>query len=73
MPKLNKILFIACFHAGIWGMFGFFMTLLFGFLASIAGLAVDFFYYSLVAFAITGIVIGLYCVLRCCKKMKRFE
>jgi hypothetical protein len=65
---MKKIFVLACYHLTLWGILGFFATLLFGFLTCCAGLPKEYFYISLLVFAITGITMTSICVARGCKK-----
>ncbi len=69
---MKRLFYITCFHASVWGILGFFITLLFGFLAAVAGLSVDLFYLALIAFAITGIITSVFCIIKCYKKSEGF-
>ena len=65
---MKKIVILICYHLSIWGILGFFATLLFGFLACCIGLPKEHFYISLIVFAIIGVTLTSICVARGCKK-----
>lgn len=67
---MKKELFLICYNLSLWGILGFFATLFLGFLSCCANLSPDYFYGSLIVFAITGITISTICVIRGCKKFK---
>ena len=67
---MKKELFLICYNLSIWGILGFFATLLFGFLACCANLSQNYFIGSLIAFAIIGITVTSICVSKGCKKLK---
>ena len=71
MVKMKKELFLLCYNLSIWGILGFFATLLFGFLACCANLSKDFFFGSLIVFAVIGIAVTTLCFLRGCKKLEK--
>jgi len=58
---------LTCYYLGLWGIFGFFVTLIFGFLACCLNLDPVIFYGVLVFFAAFGIVSTFVCVSRKCK------
>jgi uncharacterized membrane protein YiaA len=66
---MKKEIFLLCYNLSLWGFLGFFVTLLFGFLACCANLSTKVFYVSLIIFAVLGITISLICVIRGCKKL----
>nr|WP_319271875.1 hypothetical protein [uncultured Draconibacterium sp.] len=65
---MKKLLTIACYNLALWGVLGFFATLLLGFLSCCANLPANVFYTSLVLFAALGITATTICVSRGCKK-----
>jgi len=67
---MKKALGLLCYHLGLWGILGFFATLLFGFIACCANLSENVFYTSLVIFAIIAITATILCVTRGCKKIR---
>jgi hypothetical protein len=66
---MKKVLVLICYNLGLWGILGFFATLLLGFLACCANLSENIFYGSLIAFALVGIITSAICVSRGCKKI----
>lgn len=66
---MKKILVLVCYNLGLWGILGFFATLILGFLSCCANLSENVFYGSLALFALTGIVASSICVARGCKKI----
>ncbi len=67
---MKKIPGLLCYHLGLWGILGFFITLLFGFIACCANLSENVFFTSLFIFAIIGITATILCVTRGCKKIQ---
>jgi hypothetical protein len=67
---MKKRIALICYHLGIWGIAGFFITLLFGFLSCCANLSKNVFYASLIIFAAMAIVMTSICVIRGCKKIE---
>jgi len=65
---MKKILAIICYHLGLWGILGFFATLILGFISCCANLSHFFFYGALILFATVGITATTICVSRKCKK-----
>ncbi|WP_321369190.1 hypothetical protein [uncultured Draconibacterium sp.] len=65
---MNKILTLLCYNLGLWGILGFFATLILGFLTCCANLPAQVFYISLISFAAIGIIATTICVARGCKK-----
>ncbi|WP_340111627.1 hypothetical protein [Maribellus mangrovi] len=65
---MKKILVLICYNLALWGLLGFFATLLLGFLSCCANLSANVFYGSLIVFAVIGIAASSYCVARGCKK-----
>ena len=68
---MKKELFLLGYNLSIWGILGFYATLLFGFLTCCANLSNDFFYGSLTVFAIIGTVVTTFCFIKGCKKLKK--
>jgi hypothetical protein len=66
---MKKMLVLVCYNFGLWGILGFFATLILGFLSCCANLSENVFYGSLIIFAVTGIIISSICVSRGCKKI----
>ncbi|WP_297089053.1 hypothetical protein [uncultured Draconibacterium sp.] len=67
---MNKILTLICYNLSLWGILGFFATIILGFLACCANLPVKVFYIALGIFALIGITATSICVARGCKKAK---
>jgi len=65
---MKRVFVLICYHLGLWGILGFFATLLFGFLSCCFHLSVDVFYGLLVAFALLGLTATTICVSRRCRK-----
>ena len=65
---MKKTILLICYNLGMWGLLGFFATLIFGFIACCFNLTDKIFYISLFVFAITGIIISVICIIRGCKK-----
>ena len=68
---MKKVLVLICYNLGLWGILGFFATLLLGFLACCANLSEKLFYGFLIVFALSGLVTTIFCVSRGCKKESR--
>ena len=66
--SMKKVIVLTCYHLGLWGIFGFFATLILGFIACCANLSDTFFYVSLGIFAAIGIGVTTYCISRNCTK-----
>jgi hypothetical protein len=67
---MKKVAFLFCFYIGMWGILGFLVTLLFGFLACCLSLDPTVFYSVLVLFAAVGIISSVVCVFRTCQQLK---
>ncbi|MCK3683548.1 hypothetical protein [Maribellus sp. YY47] len=65
---MKKIFVLTCYNLALWGILGFFATLLLGFLSCCAHLSENFFYGFLVIFALVGLIATSFCVSRGCKK-----
>ena len=65
---MKKIFVLLGYNLGLWGLFGFFVTLFFGFLACCTNLSENIFYGFLIVFGLTGLTVTCVCVLRGCKK-----
>lgn len=65
---MKRTLSLICYHLGLWGILGFFVTLLFGFIACCANLSENVFYIALIAFAALGITATTLCVVKGCRK-----
>lgn len=65
---MRKLLTLACYNLALWGILGFFATLLLGFLSCCANLPANIFYIGLALFATLGITATTICVSRGCKK-----
>lgn len=68
---MKKALLLICYNLGLWGILGFFATLIFGFLACCANLSQNIFFGLLIAFALVGITVTTTCVVRGCKKTEK--
>ncbi len=66
---MKKVFVLICYNLGLWGILGFFATLILGFLACCANLSENVFYGLLIGFAVIGISASLVCVSRGCKKI----
>jgi len=67
---MKKEYILLCYNLGLWGIAGFFATILLGFLSCCLGLSKSIFTGSLVVFAIFGLAVSVYCISRGCKKLK---
>jgi len=65
---MNKVFILICYHLGLWGILGFLITLILGFLSCCANLSQNIFLSSLVAFALIGLIATSVCVSKGCKK-----
>jgi hypothetical protein len=65
---MKRAFVLICYNLGMWGILGFFATLILGFLACCANLSQNLFYGFLVLFAVIGITATTICVARGCKK-----
>ena len=65
---MKRAFVLICYNLGMWGILGFFATLILGFLACCANLSENIFYGSLIFFALIGITATTICVKRGCKK-----
>jgi hypothetical protein len=65
---MQKLLALICFHLGFWGILGFFITLIAGFLTCCAGLSQTVFWSILGIFAFVGLSATCVCVGNGCKK-----
>ncbi len=66
--SMKKVLVLTCYHLGLWGILGFFATLVLGFIAYRTNLSETIFYLSLGIFAAIGIGVTTYCISRNCTK-----
>ncbi len=67
---MGKVACLFCFYLGFWGILGFLLTIILGFLACCMNLDPIVFYGVLGLFAATGIVSTVVCVSRKCHKMR---
>lgn len=65
---MKKAFVLICYNLGLWGVLGFFATLLLGFISCCANLSANMFYGLLILFAAVGITATSICVTRGCKK-----
>ncbi|QIA06746.1 hypothetical protein [Draconibacterium halophilum] len=65
---MNKLLTLACYNLGLWGILGFFATIILGFVTCCANLSSTVFYTALIVFASIGLAATTICVVRGCKK-----
>ncbi len=65
---MNKIVTLICYNLGLWGILGFFVTIILGFLSCCANLPSQVFYIGLISFGVIGIAASTFCVARGCKK-----
>lgn len=65
---MKKILIIYLYYLGLWGLFGFFFTLIMGFLFCCFNFSQTFFYISLLIFLINSIICSYICVNKNYKK-----
>jgi hypothetical protein len=65
---MKKVFALICYNLGLWGILGFFATLLLGFIACCTNLSPTVFYGLLILFAAVGITATTICVARGCKK-----
>lgn len=65
---MNRIVALICYNLGMWGVLGFFLTLVLGFLTCCANLSPKIFYSGLIVFALLGICTTVFCIARVCKK-----
>jgi len=68
---MKKEMFLIFYNLALWGIAGFFVTLLFGFLACCTNVSHHIFYASLIIFAFVGLSISFFCIVRGCKKLKK--
>ncbi len=66
---MEKTLLLICYNLSLWGILGFFATIVLGFLTCCAGLSQNIFFGALIIFAIVGITMTAVCVSRGCKKL----
>ncbi|WP_347839814.1 hypothetical protein [uncultured Draconibacterium sp.] len=66
---MKKALVLVCYNLGLWGILGFFATLILGFLSCCANLSENVFFGFLAFFAVSGIVASAYCVSKGCRKI----
>ena len=65
---MNKAFILICYNLGLWGILGFFATLILGYLACCANLSQNIFYGALVVFGLVGLATTAICVSKGCKK-----
>jgi len=63
---MKKVIYLFCFYIGLWGILGFLVSLIFGFISCCMNLEPAVFYSVLVLFAAVGIVSTAVCVTRNC-------
>ncbi|WP_297087198.1 hypothetical protein [uncultured Draconibacterium sp.] len=66
---MKKALVLVCYNLGLWGILGFFATLILGFLSCCANLSENVFFGFLAFFAVSGIVASAVCVSKGCRKI----
>ncbi len=67
---MNKIVTLICYNLGLWGILGFFVTIILGFISCCANLSSQVFFISLISFAAIGLAATTFCVVRGCKKVR---
>jgi len=67
---MKNIFVLSCFYLGVWGVLGFFATILLGFLFCCAGLSQEIYFGALIAFALLGIGMTYRSVSKECKKQQ---
>jgi hypothetical protein len=67
---MKKVFVSICYNLGLWGIFGFFATIILGFLACCANLSQSVFFGSLIVFATVGLISSVIGVLRVYNKAK---
>ena len=65
---MNKVLILSGFYLGMWGVLGFFITLILGFIYTLTGWSHVSYFVLLVLFALFGIAMTCRSVSKCCKK-----
>lgn len=65
----EKVVFLFCFYLGLWGILGFFLTIVLGFLSCCMNLNPIIFYGVLALFAAVGIISTVVCVTHKYRKM----
>ena len=65
---MKKALVLICFHLGLWGVLGFFATLLLGMASCYAHVPESVFLILLGIFAVVGISASVVCTMRRCAK-----
>lgn len=65
----EKVIYLLCFYLGLWGILGFLVTIVFGFVTCYMNLDPVVFYGLLGLFAATGIISTVVCVSRKCHKL----
>lgn len=66
--SMKKVLVLICYHLGLWGILGFFATLILGFIACCTNLSEVIFYVLLGIFAVIGVSATTYCISKSCTK-----
>ena len=67
---MNKIVTLICYNLGLWGISGFFVTIILGFISCCANLPVQAFYTGLISFAAIALATTTFWVVRGCKKIR---
>jgi hypothetical protein len=70
---MKKIFVLSCFYLGLWGILGFFATILLGFLSCCAGISQELYFGALIAFALLAVSMTCRSVSKECKKHKDFS
>lgn len=65
---MKKVFALVSYNLGLWGIIGFFATLLLSYLSCCAGLSQTIFYICLGLFAAMGLSATSICVFRACAK-----
>ena len=70
---MKKIFVLGCFYLGLWGILGFFATIILSFFSCCAELSQEIYFGALIVFAVLGIVMTCRSVSKECKKQKNFS
>ncbi|HKJ43670.1 MAG TPA: hypothetical protein VKA27_16350 [Sunxiuqinia sp.] len=64
---MKNVVLLVFFYLGLWGVLGFFATILLGFLSCCAGLSEEIYFGALISFAIVAVVMTCRSVAKCRK------
>lgn len=70
---MKKVIVLIGIYLGLWGILGFFATIILGFLSCCIGLSQEIYFGALISFMIVAIIMICHSVLKCSKRPIKFS